>query len=80
MSAGNDVMVKTIGTQSKNPDWRVLKAVVAALWVTAGLTVLLVSYATRGDNDIVLTGNATASVSPAKAKAAPLHLVSSAAR
>ena len=65
-------MIKTIDRKRNDVDWKMLKLVVAALWVTAGITFILSYYAAPRRDDIVLTGKVT--------PAAPLHLAGSAAR
>lgn len=64
-------MAKAIGV-AYHTDWRVLKAVVAALWVTAALVLLAVHYGVPRDEDIVVAKQATI------AKPAQLHLANTA--
>ncbi len=66
-------MLKAIERKRNDVDWKMLKLVVAALWVTAGITFVLAYYAAPRRDDIVLTG-------AAPTPAAPLHLAGSAAR
>jgi uncharacterized membrane protein len=65
-------MIKAIDRKRNDVDWKMLKLVVAALWVTAGITFVLAYFAAPQGDDIVLGTSAT--------PAAPLHLAGSAAR
>ena len=59
-----------------NRDWRLLQAVVGMLWFAACLTLIVVHYAAKPQDDIVLTAKST----PPSIEAIPVHLAGSAAQ